>query len=67
MENNRTYQPVLFEFFPQLKVEITRWANTHLDKFSCEVVGLEIREKIIPKFFQSYLEDIHLKPEDLSI
>ena len=45
VENNRTYQPVLFEFFPQLKIEITRWAKTHLDKFSCEVVELELREK----------------------
>ena len=62
-----TYQPVLFKFVPQVKIEITIWANNHLDLLSCENVGLEIREKIIPKIFQSYLDDMHLKPEDLSL
>ncbi len=65
VENNRTYQPVLFEFFPQAKIEIKRWANNHLDLSSCNNVVLEIREKVLPKLFQSYLDSMYLKPEDL--
>ena len=51
VENNRTYQRVLFELFTQVKFKITRWANNHFDKFSCETVGLEIRKRIFPIFF----------------
>ena len=49
IECNKTYQPRLFEFFPQIKIEITRWANDHLDLLSCENVGLEIRGKLYQK------------------
>ena len=67
IECNKTYQPRLFEFFPQIKIEITRWANDHLDLLSCENVGLEIRGKIIQKIYQSYLREANISSNELSM
>ena len=45
VENNVTCPQVLFEFSPQVKIEIKKWENNHLDKLSCLYVGIEIQDK----------------------
>ena len=50
IECNKTYQLVLFECFPQIKIEKTRWANDHLDLLSCKNIRLEIHEKLYRNF-----------------
>ena len=57
VEMGKNDEPLFLETFPQVKMELCKWATENIDKLSCESIGNELRQKIIPKIFNSYLEE----------
>ena len=60
----KTDKPIFLQTFPQVKFELSNWATKNLNNLNCETVGNKLRQKIIPKFYKSYLVDAN---EDLSL
>ena len=57
VEMGKNEEPLFLETFPQVKIELCKWATANLDKLSCKSIGNELRQKIIPKIYNSYLEE----------
>ena len=57
VEMGKTDEPLFLETFPQVKIELCEWASKNIDKLSCESIGNELRQKIIPKTYNSYLQE----------
>ena len=66
VEMGKSDQPVFLETFPEVKLELSRWAKLNLSNLSCESIGVQLKQKIIPHTYATYLEDCGLDNQDLS-
>ena len=57
VEMGKNDEPLFLETFPQVKIELCKWATENLDKLSCEYIGNELYQKNIFKIYKSYLEE----------
>ena len=57
IEHGNTYHSDFLDAFPETKTLICQWANTNLDRLSCENIGKFIRNEIIPNIYKTYLEE----------
>ena len=59
VEMGKTDEPLFLETFPQVKIVLYEWATTNIDKSSCESIGNELHQKIIPETYNFYLKECH--------
>jgi len=62
----KSNQPVFLETFPEVKLELSRWAKLNMMDLNCESIGVQMKQKILPKTYQTYLEDCGLDNQHLS-
>ena len=60
----KTGKLIFSQTFPQIKFDLSDWVTKNLNNLNCETVGNELRQKIIPEIYKSYLVDTN---EDLSL
>ena len=53
----KTDKPLFLETFPQVKIELCKWAAKNIDKLCCESIGNELRQKILPDIYHSDLQE----------
>jgi len=66
VEMGKSNQPVFLETFPEVKLELSRWAKLNMMDLNCESIGVQMKQKILPKTYQTYLEDCGLDNQHLS-
>ena len=54
---DKTYRSPFLDTFPEVKLQIIQWARENIGNISYESVMIHLREKIVPKIYNSYLED----------
>ena len=57
VEMGKTDEPLFLQTFPQVKIELSKWATQNIDKISCESIGNQLRQKILPDIYSSYLQE----------
>ena len=55
--DGENYKPLFLEIFPPVEIELCKWTTENIEQLSCEYIGNELYQKIIPKIYKSYLEE----------
>ena len=59
--------PLFLETFPEVKIELSKWAKTNITGVSCDSVAVHLREKFVPKIYKTYLDDCRFSEEQILI
>ena len=52
----KTETPIFLETFPEIKIELTKFARTNINRLNCETVTEHLRDKVIPKIYEKNLQ-----------
>jgi len=67
IEMGKSDVPLFLETFPEVKIELSKWAKANMTWFSCDTVSIHLREKIVPKIYRTYLDDCGYDSNELSM
>ena len=60
IEMGKSDQPVLLETFPEVKLELNKWAKLNITNLNCENIGIELKKNILPNTYETYLQECSL-------
>ena len=66
IEMGKSDQPVFLESFPEVKLELNQWARSNITNLNCENIGIELKQNILPKTYQTYLQEFQPNNHQLS-
>ena len=66
VEMGKSDQPVFLESFPEVKLELNEWVKMNLANLNCENIGIQLKQKILPNIYQTYLQECGLDNHQLS-
>ncbi len=66
VEMGKTEQPIFLESFPEVQMELSKFAKLNMQNLNCEVIGNHLRNNIIPQIYQTHLEECQLNNHQLS-
>ena len=67
VEMGKTEQPAFLESFPEVQMELSKFAKLNIQNLNCEVIGNHLENNIIPaKKYQTRLEECQLNNHQVS-
>ena len=66
IEMGKTDEPLFLESFPEAKIELNEWAILNIKDLNCEIIGVELKHKILPEIYTTYLQECKLNNQQLS-
>ena len=60
VEMGKSENPLFLETFPEVRIELNKFARNNVKGLSCEAVTLHLRENIIPKIYENMIKDCHV-------
>jgi len=66
VEMGKTEEPAFLESFPEVKMELSKFAKLNMQNLNCENIGNHLRNNIIPQIYQTHLEECQLNNHQLS-
>ena len=57
VEMGKSETPLFLETFPEVKVELSKFARNNVNQLNCETVTLHLRENIVPKIYEKMKKD----------
>ena len=60
VEMGKSETPLFIETFPEVRVELSKFARNNINQLNCETVTLHLRENIVPKIYENMKKDCHV-------
>ena len=59
-------QPVFLKTFPEVKVDFNKWANLNITNLNFEIIGIKLKQNILPNTYKTYLQEVKLNNHQLT-